>query len=196
MDTETGPKPYGLDYRKGRVLLVQIATPDNKVYMIRNPDENSKYLIELLNDQYITKVFHHLAFDVKFLKASLNVETQEAVCTKVLMKMAYPNTLSGLGHTLEKIFNVEINKKMDHSGWDKEELDLQQIEYAANDVLYLIDLYEELIKQVPHMYFHIVDAILVKSYTEVMGYTDLFDYSQNDYRQTKRERDWWKNKFK
>lgn len=159
--------------------------------MIRNPDNKSRRIKELLWNNNITKVFHNAAFDIGFLKASLGVETNDVACTKTLMKMVYPKTSSGLGSTIEKLFDIEIDKSIDHGGWDKEELDDRQLEYAANDVLYLINIYERLIEEVYFNYFRAIDAIVSKTYLEVEGFTDLFDYKQNDYRQTNRERKWW-----
>lgn len=166
--------------------------------MVRNPDHKSKYLIELLDEEMLVKIFHHALFDIRFLKATLGVETNNVECTKVLSKIMYPQIPSGLGHLIKEYYDIEIDKEIDHGGWDKEDLNDKQLEYASNDVLYLIDMFNELYAKCSksQLYDTVMKALLTKAYVEVEGYTDLFDYPQTDHRQTKREREWWENKFK
>lgn len=148
----------------------------------------------------ITKVFHNALFDTRFLKATCLVETQEVECTKTMMKILHPEISSGLGSTIETIIGDKIDKEISHKDWEAKKLSDRQIEYAVLDVLYLVDIYNLLWSELfhikvnqdrSHFYKEIMDAILLKGYIEVEGYTDLFDYQQTPEKTTKRYREWW-----
>lgn len=175
---------------------MQIALPDDKVYLVKNPTPKSKNLKELLDERNITKIFHNAAFDIRFLKASLLVNCVQIECTKTMMKIHFPEIHSGLGSTLEHILGVKIDKNISHKGWNANKLSKRQLEYATTDVLYLIELYDQLSEQMIEQhtfctYSKALEAIIIKSYLEVEGYVDLFEYKQESAKSTKRYKDWW-----
>jgi ribonuclease D len=195
IDTETD----GLDYRKDKLRAVTIANTDNQTYIVKEPDWNSENLKEAIGYNLILpRVFHHAFFDLCFLKAGLGINPPQTIhCTKILMKMLYPDILSGLGSSLREILGVKINKKIDHSKWKNQEWSARQKEYMVGDTLYLYDLCAQLCAELTLeqsiLYDEARKAIKSKVIIEVEGYTDLLDYSQVSAKESKRLREWWKN---
>ena len=58
IDTET----EGLDFRKHKLMLVQIATKARRVYVVQNPNITSFNLAMVLESQYPKKIFHQSTF--------------------------------------------------------------------------------------------------------------------------------------
>ena len=196
VDTETG----GLDYRKVPLLLVQISTPLGQVFMVKKPDKNSHNLIKLIQNGETSLIFHNATFDICFLKAGLMAEVgAEVHCTKTLMKIAFPQYNNGLGSALKTILDISINKKIDHTKWDQDDLSERQLQYAAGDVIYLYRLLKAL-KLVcsPRQYSNYskaMNAIKLISSIKVEGYTDLFMFESECHETSHSNRLWWNRKL-
>ena len=192
VDTETG----GLDYRENPLYLVQISNPNGQVAIIQNPDKESANLIKLLQDGRISMIFHNAAFDLAFLKMGLMAEVGSNIhCTKTLMKIAFPQYSSGLGSALRNILDITINKKIDHSKWDREDLSQRQLEYAAGDVIYLYRLMKVLKTTCSprqyNIYHRAMQVIRLKTFIEVEGYRDLFQWEKEHHEVSEQNRLWW-----
>ena len=143
VDTEL----HGLRLFRDEVCLVQICDDKNNVCLIK-PENNQKTtnLIRLLTDPNVTKVFHFAISDVAFIKTSLNIEVEPFCCTKVMSKLIRTYTQDhGLKDLILEVHGKQINKEQQQSNWDSEKLSEKQLEYAANDVIYLIKIYRKLL---------------------------------------------------
>ena len=192
VDTETG----GLDYREHPLHLVQLSNPDGQVSIVQNPDTESHNLIRLLQDGRISMIFHNAAFDLAFLKMGLMAEVGTNIhCTKTLMKIAFPQYSSGLGSALRNILDISVNKKIDHSKWDQQDLSQRQLEYAAGDVIYLYRLMKVLKTTCSprqyNIYCRAMQVVRLKTFTEVEGYTDLFQWEKEHQEVSEQNRLWW-----
>jgi ribonuclease D len=111
------------------------------------------------------------------------------------MKIAFPQYSSGLGACLKNILAITVNKRIDHSKWDQEDLSPRQLEYAASDVLYLYRLLKVLKTACSprqySIYCRTMHAIRLKVFTEVEGYTDLFQWKQEHQEISEQNRLWW-----
>ena len=192
IDTETG----GLAYREAPLLLVQIATPSGQVLIIKQPNEHSVNLIQVIQNGTTALIFHNAAFDVAFLKMGLMAEVGANIhCTRTLMKIVFPQHSPGLGTALKNILDISINKKIDHSKWSNLELSERQLEYAAGDVIYLYRLLKVLktacSPRQNHIYSRAMHAIRIKTFIEVEGYTDLFQWEKEHQQVSEQHRLWW-----
>lgn len=144
-----------------------------------------------------------MSFDLQFIMAGLGTKIKGDVhCTKTLMKILHPELRSGLGSSLRDILNVKIDKNIKHE-WDKPILSTRQLEYAANDVLYLHDLRNQLFEDMYlshsekiNIYLDAVQALKTKAELTVQGYGDVFAYEQNKYSETHTQRELWLNEMK
>jgi ribonuclease D len=96
----------------------------------------------------VTKVFHFARFDVGMLKAHLSISTFPIFCTKIASKMARTYTdRHGLKDLIKELEQVELDKTSQSSDWGSVyDLSEAQLQYAANDVRYLLSVYKKLIE--------------------------------------------------
>ncbi len=154
--------------------------------MVRNPDNKSKFLRELLEDVQI-KLFHHAAFDIKHLIWWMNLELEWSdtiVCTKALCKMARPKKSSSLHKVIPELLKVHPYKEMKTtlSNWNLKQLSAEQITYACTDVMFLSDIANELEDRINDLGIaedyidDVMTAIVKGATTEVRGYADCLSY--------------------
>ena len=144
IDTEA----MGLKNSRDRLCLVQISSGDNTSHLIQVGAEfgysapNLKYL---LKDSSIQKIFHFARFDLAIIKKYLGVLPTNIYCTKIASKLARTYTdKHGLRELCKELLNIEISKQQQSSYWGGTKLSKNQIKYAANDVLCLHQIKEEL----------------------------------------------------
>ena len=92
------------------------------------------------------KIFHYARFDVAALKSNLQINTSNIFCTKIASKLARTYTNKhGLKDLINELLGIELDKSSQSSDWgSKEDLSNKQIDYAANDVRYLIEAMQKL----------------------------------------------------
>ncbi len=144
IDTET----LGLIPQRDRLCLVQICDRQGYVSAIRivKGQVSAPNLEKLLKSPSITKIFHYARFDVAQFKHTFDVDTQPIFCTKVASKLARTYTNShGLKSLVRELQGVELDKQAQSSDWGSiENLSAEQLNYAANDVRYLISMKDKL----------------------------------------------------
>ena len=135
-------KESNLGKKKFTVYCSYLQVYKEKIYDLLN----KSHLKRLLTDPDVIKVFHFAISDVAFIKTSLNIEVGPFCCTKVMSKLIRTYTQDhGLKDLILEIHGKKINKEQQQSNWDSENLTAKQLEYAANDVLYLIKIYRKLL---------------------------------------------------
>ena len=139
VDTEA----MGLIHGRDRLCLVQICNDSNLISCIKielNTSHSPK-LKNLFENEKIMKIFHYARFDVAALKCNLGINTNNIFCTKIASKLArtYTNR-HGLKELINELLGIELDKSSQSSDWgNTKDLTREQIDYAANDVRYLIE---------------------------------------------------------
>ena len=136
VDTET----MGLLPQRDRLCVVQISSGDGNAHLVQllKGQYDAPNLKRLLGDQSVLKIFHYARFDVAIIKAYLGVDCGPIFCTKIASKLCRTYTdRHGLREVVRHAAGVELNKQQQSSDWGADELDQDQIDYAASDVLYL-----------------------------------------------------------
>ena len=144
VDTEA----MGLYHGRDRLCLIQICNELNLTTCIKIEigSREAPRIQSLLENEKIIKIFHYARFDIAALKCNLNIETQNIFCTKIASKLARTYTNKhGLKDLINELLGIELDKSSQSSDWGSEEnLSQDQINYAANDVKYLIDAMKKL----------------------------------------------------
>ena len=144
VDTEA----MGLIHGRDRLCLIQICNESNLTACIKIElnNSNSPYIKKLFEDKKIMKIFHYARFDVAALKYNLEINTRNIFCTKIASKLARTYTNKhGLKDLINELLEVELDKSSQSSDWgSSEDLSNKQIDYAANDVRYLIEAMHKL----------------------------------------------------
>lgn len=140
----------GLRLGRDQVCLVQLCDPAGNVCLVQiQAPKAPKNLARLLTDENTLKVFHYALSDVAFLKASLDIAVKPFHCTKVMSKLVRTYTdAHGLRHLVQEHLGTVMNKESQSSDWSRGDLTPIQLEYAANDVLYLLPVYNWLLEMV------------------------------------------------
>ncbi len=133
----------GLKPIRDRLCLVQMCDENRNVTLLQiEPDQqeapNLKILLEAPN---ITKLFHFARADLSFLRYQLGILVNPVFCTKIASKLARTYTdRHGLREVAREFLNIDLNKNQQSSDWGRNNLSPEQVEYAANDVLHLIEI--------------------------------------------------------
>ena len=142
IDTET----MGLNINNDRLCLIQMATKNGECHMIKFKKKyDAPNLKSILENKLILKIFHYARFDVAVIKKNLKIDCTPIYCTKIASKIARTFTdRHGLKDLCKNLLNIDINKQNQTSDWGNKELTKHQINYAANDVLYLHEIKNKL----------------------------------------------------
>ncbi|MEM6500589.1 MAG: ribonuclease H-like domain-containing protein [Cyanobacteria bacterium P01_C01_bin.89] len=144
VDTETmGLRPW-----RDRLCLVQLCDREGRVSVVRieRGQEEAPNLQAVLENADSTKIFHFARFDVATLWYNLNIEASPVFCTKIASKLVRTySPRHGLKALVEELAGVELDKGAQSSDWGNAmALSDEQLEYASNDVRYLITAKEKL----------------------------------------------------
>ena len=112
-------------------------------------DMDFESFFDILSDSKIKKIFHSCNQDVEGLyyisgKMPNNIEDTQMMANFCGIKSSISYT-DLLKETLKVI--LKKDKKIQLSNWKKRPLDIEQLEYAINDVDYLLDIYIFLLQQ-------------------------------------------------
>ena len=142
IDTEL----HGLKLYRDEICLVQICDDKKNVCLVRpNPETIPTNLKRLLTDPNVIKVFHFALSDVAFFKTSMDIDVSPFRCTKVMSKIIRTYTQGhGLKDLSLELLGHDLNKDQQQTNWAQNKLSNKQLEYAANDVLQLIEIYRKL----------------------------------------------------
>ena len=138
----------GLNIRRDPLCLIQISSGNSDAHIIQLDRLSYKApnLINVLQSNKITKIFHYGRADLAFIKYYLKTETNNILDTKIASKLARSYSDNHSLKTLIKEFiNVDISKQFQSSDFGGE-LTPAQLKYCANDVIYLHKIHEELNK--------------------------------------------------
>ena len=137
---------HGLKLYRDEICLVQICDDKKNVCLVRpNPEIIPTNLKRLLTDPNVIKVFHFALSDVAFFKTSMDIDVSPFRCTKVMSKIIRTYTQGhGLKDLSLELLGHDLNKDQQQTNWAQNNLSSKQLEYAANDVLDLIEIYRKL----------------------------------------------------
>ena len=136
---------------RDKLSLIQICDENENVFIIQPNKSNYKApnLISILENDSILKIGHFLRFDKNALEFFLKCKMKNIFDTKIASKIVRTYTdAHGLKNLVQEFCNKSIDKRQGSSDWNKDidELSNKQLEYAANDVIYLHKIKKELEK--------------------------------------------------
>ena len=138
----------GLNPLTDKLHLLQLCDGSDMVHFVKfNGKYNAPHLKSLLENEKIKKIFHFGRADLGFLKQHLSINVRNIFDTKIASKICRKFTSNhGLKDLSKDLIGIKLDKEMQTSDWGKEEYTKEQIQYAANDVIYLHKIKEELEK--------------------------------------------------
>ena len=131
-----------------RVCLVQLATADGIYLLDPLLLGSSAGLGELLANEKIEKIFHSADYDIRSLDRDWGFRIGNLFDTIIAAAFIGSSKL-GLAAVLQEYLKIEISKdkKLQRADWTLRPLSKELIDYAADDVRYLLAIHEHLKNQ-------------------------------------------------
>ena len=124
--------------------LVQLNDGDS-VYLI-DPTHisDTSPMVELLTDTNCTKVLHACSEDLEAFHTAFGVVPTPLFDTQFAAQLLGIGTTMGYANLVETLLGIQLDKGESRTDWLARPLSAKQLEYAANDVIYLLDVYKQL----------------------------------------------------
>jgi len=175
----------GLSLTRDRLCMCQVGDGEGKVWLVRFDGENweAPNLKALLTNPDILKILHFGRYDIACMKKHLGIMTAPIYDTKIASKFCRTYTeRHGLKALVEEVLpGVKLDKEQGTTYWGADELTDAQKIYAANDVLHLHALKEELDKRLEklgrmHMAQACFDFLQMRAEIDLAGWdnADIF----------------------
>lgn len=129
------------------LCLVQISDGVDTVIVDPIAIDNIEPLIELLYQESITKVLHsaHQDLEIFFnIKGNVPMPLFDTQLAAPLLGHAEG---IGYGNLVKEVLKIELEKGYARTNWKQRPLTSKQLEYAANDAIYLGKVYEVFLKE-------------------------------------------------
>ena len=136
---------------RDKLSLIQLCDEKGEVYIIQPDRKNYKApnLVSLMENEKIQKIGHFLRFDKNAIEFFLKCKIKNIFDTKIASKVVRTYTdAHGLKNLVFEFCNKNLDKRASSSDWNKDinEFSTKQLEYAANDVIFLHKIKAELEK--------------------------------------------------
>jgi ribonuclease D len=101
-------------------------------------------LAELLGDPAFEVVLHAGRQDVAILRRAWNTEVNNIFDTQIAAGFAAGSAQAGYGNLLGSVLGLRVGKTASYTRWDARPLTSEQLGYAAEDVVHLLALADEI----------------------------------------------------
>ncbi len=130
------------------LCLLQLAYKKNNdknilVLDVFKKEINYKPFIDILKNNKITKVFHAGRQDCEIFLNLFSFLPQNIFDTQVAAMVCGIGDQESYENLVMNFLSIQIDKTYQFMDWSKRPLSKSQINYAANDVFYLCDIYEK-----------------------------------------------------
>lgn len=140
VDTEAD----SLYHYREKVCLIQMAADGITAVVDPLKVGDMTPLAPLFADDRIVKVLHGADYDVRSLYRDFGIRINNLFDTELAGRfLGFAHT--GLDAVLNRCLSVQVNKKFQKKDWSRRPLPAEMVEYAAEDVNYLIPLANHLI---------------------------------------------------
>lgn len=137
-----------LQPKMGGMRLLQLGAPGKPPVVLDcfSLDDNDWIEVEEFFSVERTWVAHNAVFDLGWLQEHEIYPAGKVLCTMLASRIltnGMPNVKHGLQHLVKRYLHEDISKEEQKSDWSGD-LTESQLQYAAKDVLVLLDLYEQI----------------------------------------------------
>ena len=123
-----------------KLSLLQVIS-NNKIFLIDCLKiEIGNQFLSMLESENILKIFHSVRSDSTVLSKCLGVYTQNTFDIQIADKYLSSGNIKSYGKIVKNNLGIDIDKSQTNSNWLRRPLTESQIQYAANDVNFLIEI--------------------------------------------------------
>ncbi|MBD3321970.1 MAG: hypothetical protein GF350_12810, partial [Chitinivibrionales bacterium] len=121
------------------ISLIQISSEKKNFVIDVLALDNIGYLLNILKNPDIEKVFHGSDFDLRMLFTEYECKVKNFFDTQIAAQFLGMDQI-GLGSLLERFLGIEKKDRFQKADWSKRPLTKQMLNYAAKDSMHLIKL--------------------------------------------------------
>lgn len=125
--------------------LIQISDGESVWLIDPLPIEDFSGLDDLFNDQGVVKVFHSCSEDIEVLRHQLGSLPTPLFDTQTAAAFLGHGYSRGYSALVEKVLDIKLDKHETRSDWLQRPLTDSQLQYAAEDVYFLLKVYRSLV---------------------------------------------------
>ncbi|MGH1540199.1 MAG: ribonuclease D [Arenicella sp.] len=130
-----------------KLCLVQIAVGDQAYCIDVLALDDLSALADILTNTGVVKVFHSCRQDFEVIYQQLGCLPTPVFDTQLAAAFCGNDAQVGYANILQQEYGVELDKSQTRTDWSRRPLKAQQIDYAVNDVVYLVQLYKDFQKR-------------------------------------------------
>ncbi len=124
--------------------LIQIATEEHMACVDPLTIDDFDPLIALIQNQDLIKVFHSPSQDLEILYQRFAIMPQPVFDTQLAAAVLGYDHQIGYADLVEQITGTKLEKKYTRANWNRRPLSQNEIDYAMDDVRYLLPVYRVL----------------------------------------------------
>ncbi|VAW80189.1 Ribonuclease D [hydrothermal vent metagenome] len=130
-----------------RLCLIQIGVPDRAACIDPLALQSLDPVYELLMNPAITKVLHACSQDLEIFVHQKGEVPGPIFDTQLAAPLLGLAEQIGYGNAVRELLGVQLDKAQSRTDWSKRPLSSAQLEYAADDVIYLAKMYPLMCKR-------------------------------------------------
>lgn len=129
-----------------RLCLIQIATPTRLACIDPIVVQDLSALKPVFANPEQVKVFHAARQDLEILYSELEVMPNPIFDSQVAATLLGLGEQIGYGNLVKAYLNINLAKQHARADWEQRPLNKEQLDYAADDVRYLIQMYPRILE--------------------------------------------------
>ncbi|MFT5218885.1 MAG: ribonuclease D [Planctomycetota bacterium] len=129
------------------LALIQIATDQQQACIDPLVIKNFQPLIDLLLNEQLLKIFHSCSQDLEILYQEFACLPVPVFDTQIAAAVVGYNHQASYADLVHQITGVKLEKKHTRADWSRRPLSEDELDYAMDDVRYLLPVYESLVDQ-------------------------------------------------
>jgi ribonuclease D len=130
-----------------KLCLIQIASSEQDACIDPFSVQDFDPLIGLFTNEAITKVLHSASQDMEIFLHAFNTLPSPVFDTQIAATLTGAAEQIAYARLVNDMLGIKLDKSHTRTDWSKRPLDPAQLQYAADDVRYLAQLYPELRQQ-------------------------------------------------
>ncbi len=130
-----------------KLCLIQIAIEDEVAIIDPLGIRDLTRMAPLLSDPHILKIFHASSQDIEILYHEIGVVPTPVFDTQVAAALLGKTQQASYASVVQSFCGVTLPKKDSYTDWSRRPLRSSQVEYAADDVIYLPRVYQAMMTQ-------------------------------------------------
>jgi ribonuclease D len=134
-----------------KFCLLQIATPSWVACVDPLALPSLDLLFEVIYNPAIVKVFHSCRQDLEIFYQLTGALPQPVFDTQIAAPLLGFQENPGYAMLVSSLLNINLNKAHTRADWSKRPLSKDQVQYAADDVIYLCQIYQIIIRKLAEL---------------------------------------------